>query len=465
MWQACRYFSRILPSYRTETYVQIMCSLHGNPLDYHTAGLIVIGDEILKAQVKDTNSAFMCKLLYDCGVKVKKISVISDNVQEITNEISHFSQKYTYVVTSGGIGPTHDDVTYEALGKAFDSSFHYHPTLVDIVKEEFKIQDRSSPAFKIAYIPKDAELKFGHSLKTGKKLRFPCVTLKNVYVFPGSPWFFEESFGSLYKELFGTNRHFVKKEIFLNAAEETFADALTEVSKEFPQVTFGSYPETAQCYYKVRVTVESDNISDTMQATERFCSLAPTRAVVDYDRAPEEDPVAKYQRFSKNHPGKFYDDTVQLLEGFYKEPKKVAILIGSSIKSTVLLHLAHIALHRLQSDAKLQVVYRKPEEVFPEIEEFVKNLIDRYGTELTILETNSEELVDKLALAKPEVKILLVGSKTSEFGAEPFKDIIKSTLTGPIEIKYPLANWSVDHVWTIARALSLPYCRLYDEGL
>ncbi|KMQ86024.1 fad synthetase [Lasius niger] len=184
----------------------------------------------------------MCNLLYKCGIKVKKISVISDNVDEISKEIRNASNKYTYVITSGGIGPTHDDVTYEGLAKAFDDTLHYHPKLVDIIKYQFGINDASSLAYKMAQIPQKASLKFGSNPSMEKAITYLYIVLENVYVFPGSPVFFEKSFQNLYKELLSTNRRFIKEELFINAREEIFVNALSTVVKEFPNVTFGSYP-------------------------------------------------------------------------------------------------------------------------------------------------------------------------------------------------------------------------------
>lgn len=94
----------------------------------------------------------MCTLLYECGIKVEKISVIRDDVDIIANEIFEFSGKYKYVITSGGIGPTHDDMTFEGLAKAFNDSLHYHPWLFDIIRELYKTEDKSSPAFKMANV-------------------------------------------------------------------------------------------------------------------------------------------------------------------------------------------------------------------------------------------------------------------------------------------------------------------------
>ncbi|XP_074102839.1 FAD synthase isoform X2 [Cotesia typhae] len=222
-----------------------------NPLNFstscrkYTAGLIIIGDEILKAQVKDTNSYFMCSLLYEHGVKVEKVSIISDNIEEIANEIRLFSGKYKYVIASGGVGPTHDDKTYEGLAKAFGDSLHFHPTLMNIIKEISDVEDKNSPLFKVAYIPKTATLKFGKN-DQGELLKFPCVNVENVYVFPGSPIYFEPLFKSLCKEIFNAHKSFCKKELYIDAKEDVFANALTSIANEFPEVAFGSYPVSDQ---------------------------------------------------------------------------------------------------------------------------------------------------------------------------------------------------------------------------
>lgn len=256
-------------------------SAYGYVMERKTAGIIIIGNEILRAQVKDTNSYFVCDLLYKCGVKVKKISVIGDDVEEIKKEIQEFSARYNYVVTSGGIGPTHDDVTYEALAKAFDDELHYDPTMVSIIEKLFKNPDRSSPAYKMAKIPRKAILRFGVNGKTGQKLTYPRVTLGNVYVFPGSPTFLEKSFESLCAELFDEKRPFAKDELFLDANEESFAKALDIVAEEFPNVTFGSYPEISNKCYRARVTVESEDEETTKSAVARFRSLVPPTIFVD----------------------------------------------------------------------------------------------------------------------------------------------------------------------------------------
>jgi len=85
-----------------------------------TAGIIIIGDEILSGKVQDYNSFFMAQELWSHGVRLCRISIIPDDIDQIGEEVRNFSQRFDYVFTSGGIGPTHDDVTIEGISKAFD---------------------------------------------------------------------------------------------------------------------------------------------------------------------------------------------------------------------------------------------------------------------------------------------------------------------------------------------------------
>ena len=150
------------------------------------AGLIVIGDEILKGQIQDTNSQFLTKQMYQKGIRIAKISVIPDDIDVIAAELKTFSNSYDYVLTSGGIGPTHDDVTFEAVAQAFDCKCEHHPKLVELCKAWFKKDQLSDPCFKLAFIPSKSELNFGIDKKSGKLMIYPIVSVQNVFIFPGN---------------------------------------------------------------------------------------------------------------------------------------------------------------------------------------------------------------------------------------------------------------------------------------
>lgn len=451
--------------FNVQNYLKIIRRLNGTLSNHHTAGILIIGDEILKAQVKDTNSHFISNLLYKCGVKVKKISVLSDDVDEIANEIRDFSRKYTHVITSGGIGPTHDDVTFEGLGKAFGCSLYYHPTLVDIVKNKFGVKSDSSPGFKLAYIPKEAALYFGVNHETGRPLAYPCIKLKNVCVFPGSPNFLRGSFGSLCNKLFGTNKNFVTTEVFLNAREEVFADALTSVSKEFPFVNFGSYPEFIHSYYRARITIESDTEAMTQKAKERFCSLIPTNILIDYDNSPMENTIMKYEHFldKQKERRNFYENSLRHIEYIYQDTDNVGIYFDSNVESTVMLHLAFVANKRiLKNGNKLRLLCFQKETLSPADEDFLNQLIDTYNADIMLFKETPQKDIEVLKWKIPKLKFILVGAKSDVEKREIYN--LKDDVLNGIKIEFPLMNWTDTDVWTFVRSLSLSYCPIYDKS-
>ncbi|XP_015118644.1 FAD synthase [Diachasma alloeum] len=464
MLQICQYLLRNLSVSNLRTYASIAARSFSRSRTKPNAGLIIIGDEILKAQVKDTNSFFICSLLWECGVKVEKISVISDDVDTIAKEITDFSEKYRYVITSGGIGPTHDDMTFEGLAKAFNDSLHCHPTIVDIVKDVYRTEDQNSPAFKMAHVPRKAVLRFGKNQETGEALKFPCVNVENVYVFPGSPVYLEKLFKSLCRELFRGEKKFVKRELFLDAKEESFADALTKVAREFPNVAFGSYPITGESYYKARVTIESDNEAETLKAQERFSSLVPREVFINYDKHPHIDAHEKFSAFMESCQGEIYQKTLEDLRKLYEKSNEVAICFDGSIESTVLLHLAHIAQMQLGNSSKINLIMFRHEEWFPEVENFIKDITSRYNLNIITLNQLPQEGAKSLEASHPDIKILLLGIKSRNKDSGLYHSLARQTGIASMVIKCPLNGWTVDSLWTLARSLSLPYCSLYDKG-
>ncbi|CAD6216862.1 GSCOCG00012894001-RA-CDS, partial [Cotesia congregata] len=306
------------------------------------------------------------------------ISIISDSIEEIANEIRLFSGKYKYVIASGGVGPTHDDKTYEGLAKAFGDSLHFHPTLMNIIKEISDVEDKNSPLFKVAYIPKTAVLKFGKN-DQGDLLKFPCVNVENVYVFPGSPIYFEPLFKSLCKEIFNAHKSFCKKELYINGKEDVFANALTSVANEFPDVAFGSYPVSDQNYYKARVTVESEDQLITEKAAGKFCSLISSDILVNYDKSPEVNSLEKYKEFISKideAKAKIFQETIQKLKEILSN-SNVVLQYGFSVESTVLLHLLHVARTSLNSNEIMDALIVKEKNKSINVENFLKDISSR----------------------------------------------------------------------------------------
>ena len=117
-----------------------------------TAAIIVIGDEILKGQIQDTNTVHLTKELHSCGIKVKRVIVLPDVIDEIAHEVKALSESFTYVFTSGGVGPTHDDVTFEAIAKAFNEDIIVSPEIRQVLEKHFKDGDLNESVLKMAKV-------------------------------------------------------------------------------------------------------------------------------------------------------------------------------------------------------------------------------------------------------------------------------------------------------------------------
>src|SRR5436190_13573168 len=149
-----------------------------------TAGIILVGNEILSGKVVDANAAHLCRELRELGVDVRRISVIPDEVDVIAAEVREFSARHDIVFTSGGVGPTHDDVTIEGVARAMGVPVVRHPVLVGLL-ERYYGGAVTEASLRMAEVPEGAEL-------VGQSLRFPTILMGNVYVLPGVPEIFRQ---------------------------------------------------------------------------------------------------------------------------------------------------------------------------------------------------------------------------------------------------------------------------------
>lgn len=135
---------------------------------------------IVQGHTVDTNSAFLTRSLRKLGVSVQRITVIPDIQEVISREVALLSPQYTHVITSGGIGPTHDDITFESIAMAFQEELYPHPELSQLVKEFFGTVNKKSAAMKLAMVPRSAKLNYGTDPQTGKPLRYPLVSIQHI---------------------------------------------------------------------------------------------------------------------------------------------------------------------------------------------------------------------------------------------------------------------------------------------
>jgi molybdenum cofactor synthesis domain-containing protein len=236
-----------------------------------TAGILLIGNEILSGKIRDENAAYLCRELRSLGVDVRRIAVIPDEVALIAEEVATFAKSFDLVFTSGGVGPTHDDVTIEGVARAMGVPVVRHPELVALLERHYR-GTVTEAALRMAEIPEGAEL------VTGGSLRFPTILMRNVYVLPGVPEIFRQKFDALRERFRDQPIHL--KNVFVGIGEGTLAAYLNRLLESFPLLQLGSYPELSNPEYKVKVTLESRDHGYLEQALTELLARLPADAVV-----------------------------------------------------------------------------------------------------------------------------------------------------------------------------------------
>jgi molybdenum cofactor synthesis domain-containing protein len=240
-----------------------------------TAGIVLIGNEILSGKVTDANAAYLCRELRQLGVDVRRITVIPDEIGLIAATVGEFHRTFDLVFTSGGVGPTHDDVTIEGVARAFGTRVVRHPDLVRILDGYYR-GDLNDARLKMAEIPEGAEL------YTAGALRFPAVIVGNTYVLPGVPEIFRQKFEALKERFRESPFHLCC--VFVSIGEGMLADHLNAVLGGHPDLLLGSYPEFSNAEYKVKVTLESKDRAYLDRAVEDLLRRLPGGAVVRVER-------------------------------------------------------------------------------------------------------------------------------------------------------------------------------------
>lgn len=212
-----------------------------------TAGIFVIGDEILSGRTEDLNSPFLIKELNGKGVEVKYCFTLPDDPNTIAHFAMNYSEDVSWVFTSGGIGPTPDDVTMVAFSLAFNVPLVSHTILARQIKKYY--QEKCTPEhMKMAMVPE------GTSLIQNAKTDLHALHFKNIYFLPGVPDFFTKVFLGIQDEFIGDLKP--NREIDLVTDEGWITGSLEQTLALFPEIKIGSYPSFSKGTQKVKIVLE-----------------------------------------------------------------------------------------------------------------------------------------------------------------------------------------------------------------
>lgn len=203
-----------------------------------TAGLIIIGDEILSGKTRDANTQTLAKGLNSVGIQLQEVRVIPDVKETIVEAVNHFRSAWDYVFTTGGIGPTHDDITAESLAEAFGQELVIEQQSYDLLVAyyESKGEEFTPARQKMVKIPKGAR-----AIPNDITIA-PGIQYENVYTLAGVPSIMRSMLEHILPTLEG-GASLISYSVATNIGESVFADALAMLQEEYPEVSIGSYPK------------------------------------------------------------------------------------------------------------------------------------------------------------------------------------------------------------------------------
>lgn len=201
-----------------------------------TAALLIIGDEILTGRTKDKNIGYIAEYLTGIGIDLREVRVVPDVEEEIVAAVNALRSRYTYLFTTGGIGPTHDDITADCIAKAFGVGIDHDPRAVAMLQERYTPDELNEARLRMARIPN------GASLIENPISKAPGFRIGNVHVMAGVPIIMRAMLEALAPTLKG-GRKVLSVAIPAPIGEGAIGDAFGALQQRFPDVKMGSYPQ------------------------------------------------------------------------------------------------------------------------------------------------------------------------------------------------------------------------------
>ncbi len=242
-----------------------MTSAAGGATRVYTAAVIVIGNEVLSGRVQDANVAYLARGLKAQGIRLREARVIPDVIEVIVATVNTLRATYDYVFTTGGIGPTHDDITAEAVARAFAVPLERHADAEAILREYYG-ESINEARLRMANVPR------GGTLLDNPVSRAPGFQVENVFVLPGVPRILQAIFDGFRHRLAG-GRPVLSRTVTAFVAESIAAPGLAEIQRRYPQAELGSYPYIRNRRFGTALVVRSEDPRLVDTVTEEVAAL------------------------------------------------------------------------------------------------------------------------------------------------------------------------------------------------
>lgn len=225
-----------------------------------TAAALIIGNEILSGKIADTNTTFLARGLFELGIQLRRVVVCPDEVAAISKELSELRHTHDLVFTSGGVGPTHDDVTIEGVAASFGLPVVRSEAVQNMIRRYYG--SRATEAhFRMANMPQGAEM------IRSSEAPWPTVVIENVFVLPGVPEIFELKFTDLRKRL-DDGHEFHSQAVYTLSGEGEIASLLERIVDRFPGVMVGSYVKWQAEDYRTKIAFDGDDLEAVTKAAD-----------------------------------------------------------------------------------------------------------------------------------------------------------------------------------------------------
>ena len=241
------------------------------------SAILIIGNEILSGRTQDTNTTTIALWLNSIGVIVQEVRVIPDIEETIIDTVNHLRKVNDYVFTTGGIGPTHDDITAQSISKAFNLNYEIHKEAFKVLEAYYKPGEFNEGRQKMVWMPKNANLVLNPTSGA------PGFNVENVFCLPGVPSILKSMLGGLKNEVVGGNP-ILSHTISLRTVESEIADSLTKVQDNNKDVEIGSYPFFQAGKLGVSIVIRSEDQSKIDKSISQILEFVKKKTIEIVDR-------------------------------------------------------------------------------------------------------------------------------------------------------------------------------------